>query len=131
MTRPPDETQTTIAVEAVSPEFGCSSSVSTVITWETSGVQYGWPSGEFTLNELSENPVAGTAVISFCLPGAGPASLTVHDLSGRIVKILSSGNMPEGSQSVQWDTDNFPSGLYMYRLECAEGSIARKCMVLR
>ena len=131
VTRPPDETQTTIAVEAVSPEFGYSSSVTTVITWETSSVHQGQSNGQFTLNELSGNPVAGTAVISFCLPGAGPASLTVHDLSGRIVKILSSGNMPEGSQSVQWDTDNFPSGLYMYRLECTQGCIVRKCMVLR
>ena len=130
VTRPLTETETTIIVEAVSPEFGFSTTASTTITWETSGIENGQSTGQFFLNELSSNPVMGNAAVTFSLPFTSEATLTVHDLTGRIVQVLGEGEMIQGSQTVNWNTTELPAGLYVYRLSCAEGSISRKCMVL-
>jgi len=131
VTRPLSETQTTILVEAVSPEFGFSSTVSTTISWETTGIAQGQSSYPFILNLPSVNPVRGNAAITFSLPSSGEANLSVYDISGRVVQELHNGEMLQGDHSVQWSTGLLPAGLYVYRLECAEGSITRKCMVLR
>ncbi|MCP4647980.1 MAG: T9SS type A sorting domain-containing protein, partial [bacterium] len=63
-------------------------------------------------------------------PFSGPATLSVHDLSGRVIQLLGNGEMLQGNQTIQWNTERLPSGTYLYRLECSEGSITRKCMVL-
>ncbi|MCK5842031.1 MAG: T9SS type A sorting domain-containing protein [Candidatus Sabulitectum sp.] len=130
VTRPLSETQTTILLEAVSPEFGFAPTASTIIVWETSGISQGQSAGSFFLNEPSSNPVVGTAAIAFSLPFTGEATLSVHDLSGRVVQVLNEGEMVQGGQTVQWNTELLPAGLYIYRLECSEGFISRKCMVL-
>ncbi len=130
VTRPLTETETTIIVEAVSPEFGFSTTASTTITWETTGIEHGQSADQFFLNELSSNPVMGNAAVTFSLPFTAEATLTVHDLSGRIVQVLGDGEMLQGTQMVNWNTEQLPAGLYVYRLSCAEGSITRKCMVL-
>jgi mannosyl-glycoprotein endo-beta-N-acetylglucosaminidase len=130
VTRPPAETQTTIVVEAVSPEFGYSSAATVSVTWSTSGTGNGQEEGSFFLREPSSNPLSGSAAITFSIPAAGEASLCVHDMSGRIVQVLGQGEILQGSHTVQWNTNSLPAGLYIYRLECSEGSISKKCMVL-
>ncbi|MCK5841382.1 MAG: T9SS type A sorting domain-containing protein, partial [Candidatus Sabulitectum sp.] len=130
VTRPLSETETTILVEAVSPEFGFSTTASTTITWETTGIGHGRSTASFFLNEPPSNPVMGNSAITFSLPFTGEATLSVHDLSGRVVQVLRKGEMVQGNQTVQWNTELLPAGLYIYRLECSEGFISRKCMVL-
>lgn len=122
------ENQTVILVESVSPEFGFSTAVSTTIDWETSGI--GSSSGSLILSPPPVNPITGSAVVSFTLPSAGTASLMVYDLSGRVVQSLVDSDLQAGEHSVNWNTRELPSGVYMYRLECSSGSVIRKCMVL-
>ena len=126
--RPLSENQTVILVESVSPEFGFSTAVSTTIDWETTGIE-GCSAG-LLLGAPPVNPVTGSAVISFSLPSAGAASLMVYDLSGRVVQRLVDSVMQPGEHSVNWNTRDLPSGVYMYRLESSGGSVIRKCMVL-
>ena len=129
VTRSPSEEQTVILVESVSPEFGFSTAVSTTISWETSGIESS--SGGLFLTPPPENPVSGSAVLSFTLPSAGDVSLMVYDLSGRVVQRLLDSDMQAGEHSVNWNTRELPSGVYMYRLESSGGSVIRKCMVLQ
>ncbi|MCK5134035.1 MAG: glycoside hydrolase [Candidatus Sabulitectum sp.] len=130
VTRPITETVTTIIVEAVSSEFGYSSTAGTTITWETTGIEQEQSTGQFFLNELSSNPVTGNTTIAFSLPLTGQTTLCIHDLSGRIVEVIHKGEMLQGCQTVLWNTGLLPAGLYVYRLECSEGALSRKCMVL-
>ena len=53
---------------------------------------------------------------------AGPVTLSILDLEGRVVRHLLRGEMPGGRHRVIWDgTDGggrpVPSGLYFYRLK--------------
>jgi len=130
VTRDLSETETTISVEAVSPEFGYSATTSTTIIWETTGINGSGSTDIFELNNLSSNPVSGNAVISYSLPVTGPAILSIHDLSGRVIQVLNNREMLSGNHSTIWDTQALPAGLYVYKLECTQGTLTKKCIVL-
>lgn len=68
------------------------------------------------------NPTRGAATIAYSLSRAEAVTLTVHDLSGRLVARLVEGRIPEGRHAVKWDgTDRsghpVPAGVYHYRLK--------------
>jgi endo-beta-N-acetylglucosaminidase D len=129
VTRDLSQQQTTILVEAVSPEFGFSSPVSATISWETTGIEETGGTG-FYLNDPSANPARGTVSIGFGLPNTGPASLRVYDLSGRVVQRLLEAELQAGEHQLNWNTGSVPAGVYLYRLESNAGHITRKCMVV-
>jgi flagellar hook assembly protein FlgD len=62
--------------------------------------------------------------------------LTVHDLSGRLVRVLYEGQRSAGEFSVSWDGTDIGggpvgSGVYLYRLEAAGKVEQRKMTLIR
>ncbi len=81
----------------------------------TSGLRLAMRPGE-------PNPFRTSTSISFEMPGAGPARLTVHDLRGRHVATLIEGSLTAGSHTVQWNGRDAAgrataAGSYFVRLE--------------
>jgi len=79
------------------------------------------------------NPSRGPVTLSFSLPREIDARLTIHEVSGRVVRTLWNGKA-EGERSVIWDGrdnagDVAAAGVYFARLE-AEGFHATKTMTL-
>jgi len=58
-------------------------------------------------------------------------SLKVYDVLGREVAVLVDETIPPGTYGVYWDAANFPSGVYVYRLEVGGDNSARKMLLLR
>ncbi|UCH78077.1 MAG: T9SS type A sorting domain-containing protein [Candidatus Coatesbacteria bacterium] len=90
----------------------------------------------FALAPSYPNPARTEAVITFALPEAGPARLTVYDVSGRRVATLAEGPAEAGEREVVWDlTDDrgasVPPGVYFYRLETPTRAAARRLVVAR
>jgi hypothetical protein len=88
-----------------------------------------------TLQQSFPNPVRSTATIRFALPKAGPVTLSVFDLRGRLVRTLVDGSREAGMHTVRWDraTDDgvrVGAGVYFYELKTPGGSLARKLVVL-
>ncbi len=82
------------------------------------------------------NPARGRVTIRFGLAEAGPVELAVYDLAGRRVATLLEENLPAGERLVSWDCrDNtgraVPSGVYLYLLSNAEGSLTRRLIIVR
>lgn len=78
------------------------------------------PMPMFSLN-LAPNPSKGITTAVFDLPEAGPASLEVFDLTGRLVAVPISEWLEAGAHNVSWDgrTESgqlAPNGLYLIRL---------------
>ncbi len=105
--------------------------------WEVEGwfgegsfdpVSSGLPA-EYSLTAASPNPFNPTTSISFALPKAGKALLTVFDITGREVAALVDGEIPAGRHSVVFDGSKLASGVYFYKLE-TEGFSAVKKMAL-
>ena len=79
------------------------------------------------------NPSRGPVTLSFSLPRVGQARLTIHDVSGRIVRTLWNGETG-GDQSVIWDRrdnsgETSSAGVYFARLE-AQGSMTTRTITL-
>jgi flagellar hook assembly protein FlgD len=75
--------------------------------------------------------------ISFAVPeNAGPVTLAVYDISGRLVRTLESGSLAAGQYSRVWDGRDasgrsVSSGTYFYRLSGRGFSEARKMVLMK
>ena len=90
----------------------------------------------FSLMPATPNPSRDGARIDFSLGQAGPVSLSIYDVSGRLVRTLLSGESVEGAQSRHWDGRDeggheLASGVYFYRLQAGERSLTRKLVLIR
>ena len=89
-----------------------------------------------SLDPASPNPTRAGAWIHFSLGQAGPAKLSVFDVSGRRVRELLQGEGMEGAQTLFWDGRDeagreLASGVYFYRLQAGERSLTRKLVLIR
>jgi len=77
------------------------------------------------------NPFNPRTTILFGIPEAGAVTLTVHDVTGRVVAVLADGVLPAGQHEVGFDASRLPSGPYLYRLETAQGTSDRVMMLMK
>ncbi len=84
----------------------------------------------FELYQNVPNPFSSTTVIGFQLPEAANASLTVYDVSGKMVKTVS-GFYAKGYHEIKLDNGALPSkGVFYYRLETPTHTATKKMTVL-
>jgi len=76
------------------------------------------------------NPITSTSTISFTLPAASQVTLTVTDAAGRVRQLWPAGRLDAGQHEVTWDASNYPSGVYLCRLEAGGVSAARRVLVM-
>jgi hypothetical protein len=57
--------------------------------------------------------------------------LEVFDMSGRQIATLASGVHQAGSHEVKFDASDLSSGVYLYRLQTAAGTLTRKFTLLK
>lgn len=83
------------------------------------------------LNQNYPNPFNPTTIISFDVPESGRVTLTVFDLTGRMVAELINETLPAGTHQVTFDGSRLSSGTYLYRLQTERKSITRKMTLLK
>ncbi len=86
--------------------------------------------------QASPSPVRDHAQLRLALPQAGRVSVEVLDVEGRVVKVLARGEFARGAHTLGWDGRDeagrkVASGIYVYRLATAAGTVKRKAVVLR
>ena len=74
--------------------------------------------------------------LRFDVARAGPVSLLVFDVTGRLVRTLFRGHTAREHHRFTWDaTDDegraLPSGIYVCKLETVDGSSTRKLALVR
>lgn len=90
----------------------------------------------FELGQNYPNPFNAGTNIEVSLPEAANINVTVYDILGRPVRLLASGQFPEGVHTLTFDgTDDhgFPlaTGVYFYRLQVNDHTETRKMMLLK
>ncbi len=84
----------------------------------------------FALYQNEPNPWTGSTNISFELPEAGKAVLTLYDMTGQLVKVIE-GEYNKGLQSIQLQKKDIPAvGLLYYRLDSGNYSATKKMIRL-
>jgi M6 family metalloprotease-like protein len=95
------------------------------------------PQTEFeTIAYARPNPFKDQVMIRFSLGAPGPVTLSVYDVSGRLVKSLAARNYPAGVHSATWDgTDragnDAGAGVYFYRFSVNGENRTGKLSLLR
>ena len=86
---------------------------------------------EFELHQNYPNPFNAVTTVPFHMAKRGEVHISILDLHGKEMAVIMSGVARAGEQSVKWDASQFPSGLYICRLEVAGKSITRKLLMLK
>lgn len=77
------------------------------------------------------NPFNETTVISYTLSERTYISLTVYDVSGRVVKNLEKGLKNPGIYQVELNATDLASGIYFYQLTAGGRSLVRKALLIK
>jgi len=67
------------------------------------------------------NPFNPVTTVNYTLQKPGLVSLTVYDMTGKVVKILVNSNQNEGSHSVNFEANALASSIYFYVLKFNDG----------
>jgi hypothetical protein len=87
--------------------------------------------GEVTLAQNFPNPFNPQTTIRFSLPESMHTALRVYDTLGRQVATLVNEVMPAGMHNINFDGTRLSSGVYMYSLETASGTITRRMLLIK
>jgi hypothetical protein len=77
------------------------------------------------------NPFNPVTTIQFSLGQAEFVTLSVYDVSGRLVETLVSGQRQAGNHQVQFNASNLASGVYLYQLEGGNFTISNKMVLVK
>jgi hypothetical protein len=82
------------------------------------------------------NPFAGSTRIAFAVPRPGHVTLAVYDVSGRVVRTVTSGRREAGRHHAQWDGrtaegNRVTAGVYFLRLTADGQSLTRKVTMMK
>ncbi len=85
------------------------------------------------LNQNYPNPFNPSTTIGFSLPRNSEVTLTVYDVSGKVVdKLINRQNMAAGYHSMQWKPNTMlPSGAYFYNLEAGTFTQSKRMLFIK
>ncbi len=87
--------------------------------------------GEIKLGQNYPNPFNPVTTISFGLTGSQNVTLSVYDITGKLVEQILNRNMSAGNYEISWNAANYPSGIYFYTLKTAGLSLTKKMMLIK
>jgi len=77
------------------------------------------------------NPFSKTANIQFDLSESSKVELKIYNSTGQIVATLVNEKISQGLHSYQWNAENFPSGIYSYKLNIDNRVSSKKIILIK
>ena len=85
----------------------------------------------FNLKQNYPNPVNNIANVSYSLPESGNVNLSIYNIKGQLVEVLVNSYQEAENHTVNWDTKEFSSGVYFFKLSCAEQTVVKKFLIMK
>jgi len=76
------------------------------------------------------NPFNPITNIAFTLPTKAHVSLQIFNIQGQHIKTIEK-DLPQGENSLAWNAQNAPSGVYFYRIKAGEHNATGKMLLLK
>jgi subtilisin family serine protease len=86
---------------------------------------------EFKLYQNYPNPFNPSTAITFELPERAYTRLEVFNILGQKVATLIDQILPAGSQTIEFDASQCPSGVYFYRVQAGREEATRKMVIIK
>mgnify|MGYP000430150990 CR=1 FL=1 len=77
------------------------------------------------------NPFNPATTIAFDLPESQTVQISVHDMLGRQVAVLTNGRFHAGTHHIVWDASSLSSGVYFLRMETESKIQSMKMLLLK
>jgi hypothetical protein len=92
--------------------------------------------GRLTLYQNYPNPVREKTMIRFTVPANTDISLSIHDITGRLINTIARGIPGAGSYFAIWDGkdsngNKVPSGVYLYTLKSGSYTDTKKLILVQ
>ncbi len=89
--------------------------------------------GGYALEQNYPNPFNPSTVIRFTLPRAEGVTLSVYDLSGKLVETLVSGRLPAGAHTTEFSAEDnrLGSGIYFCVIKTESARLSRKMLLVK
>ncbi len=88
------------------------------------------PTG-FSLSQNYPNPFNPSTEIRYSILKSSLVTIKVYDFLGREVKTLVNEEKPAGSYTIDFNADNFASGVYFYKITAGSFSRSKKMILLK
>ena len=87
-------------------------------------------SADFALYQNEPNPFTATTVIGFVMPEAADATLTVYDVTGKVITVLN-GNYAKGYNEIELSkSDLGAAGVLYYQLDSGDFTATKKMIII-
>lgn len=86
---------------------------------------------QFNLYQNYPNPFNSVTTISYELPELLFVNISIYNVAGQLVETLVNQQIPPGYHAVNWNANNFSSGVYFYKIMAGEYSATGKCLMLK
>ena len=87
---------------------------------------------DYSLQQNYPNPFNPVTKIRFQVPsGSNKVKLSIYDISGREIRILTDGVIKAGTYEADFDASELPSGVYFYRLVSGSFSESKKMILVK
>lgn len=86
---------------------------------------------ELRLNQNYPNPFNPRTTISFYLPEALEVKLSIFNIVGQPILVLTDGMLGAGDHEYEWDASGLPSGMYIYQLEVGNKITTQKMTLVK
>ena len=83
----------------------------------------------FELGQNMPNPSNGNTTIVYNLPSNERVTLTVRDMTGRVVAVSNEGVKPAGKNMITLNTEAFGAGVYTYTITAGSSNLTKEMMV--
>ena len=86
----------------------------------------------YLLKQNFPNPFNPSTLITFDLPQSSNVTLKVYNMNGESVAILvDNKSMTKGTNTLEFNAGDLPSGIYVYSLQAGDFSDTRKMMLIK
>ena len=85
----------------------------------------------FALEQNYPNPFNPSTTISYSIPFNADVTLSVVDLTGRVVSTMQMPRQSAGTHKVSFDAANLSSGVYLYKINAGGYSASRKFTLIK
>lgn len=85
----------------------------------------------YHLSQNYPNPFNSSTTFKYTLAKASDITLTIYDINGKRLETLINNRKDAGYHIVQWNAEQYSSGVYFYKIKADDFQQVRKCLLIK